>query len=194
MALNVLEYCPIFSSDIKTSKSKVHNHYYVISKTIRLFNWNRQHCEKGMALPKVFGCRGSTSKISYRIELLQTSSIQDEMWHLKWFVQITHHHLTPGIYIHYTLKSLNMENQWTIQIPTPNYASEVSLIKYMFLTRYVYYILFKNRCQFEIVVHHDIGMSLIAHLQLLLVKWDETNWSEKNALTSVVMGDFWLLL
>ena len=129
----------------------------------------------------------------YRIEL-QTSSIQDEMWHLKWFVQITHHHLTPGIYIHYTLKSLYMENQWTIQIPTPNYASEVSLIKYMFLTRYVYYILFKNRCQFEIVVHHDIGMSLIAHLQLLLVKWDETNWSEKNALTSVVMGDFWLLL
>ena len=58
MALNVLEYCPIFSSDIKTSKSKVHNHYYVISKTIRLVNWNRQHCEKGMALPKVFGCRG----------------------------------------------------------------------------------------------------------------------------------------
>ena len=46
----------------------------------------------------------------YRIEL-QTSSIQDEMWHLKWFVQITHHHLTPGIYIHYTLKSLYMENQ-----------------------------------------------------------------------------------
>ena len=54
MALNVLEYCPIFSSDIKTSKSKVHNHYYVISKTIRLVNWNRQHCEKGMALPKGF--------------------------------------------------------------------------------------------------------------------------------------------
>ena len=93
--------------------------------------------KKGWLYQKVFGCRGSTSEISYRIELLQTSSIQDEMWHLKWFVQITHHHLTPGIYIHYTLKSLYMENQWTIQIPTPNYASEVSLIKYMFLTRYV---------------------------------------------------------
>ena len=132
MALNALEYSPIFSSDIKTCKSK-YNHYYVIFKTIRLFNWNRQHCEKGMALPKVFGWRGRYQSI----ELLQTSSIQDEMWHLKWFVQITHHHLTPGIYIHYTLKSLNMENQWTIQIPTPNYASEVSLIKYMFLTRYV---------------------------------------------------------
>ena len=123
---------------------------------------------------------GGSSEISYRIAanfLYSGWNVASQM--------VCPNHSPPSnprdIYIHYTLKSLNMENQWTIQIPTPNYASEVSLIKYMFLTRYVYYILFKNRCQFEIVVHHDIGMSLIAHLQLLLVKWDETNWSEKNA-------------